>query len=302
MLAVISDDSKRSWRPIRRCPIRSVPDQIGEQAGSREHDGADQQLGPRGDDESQQRQDEGDHYERVEGQQHQPIHRQAPQFRVNKGPDSRQPPDHVNNSAVVEGDHSSRPSWVIRTQVHSPVVRELCPAGEEQRGGRRIGMHGVRGERPGRDDLSHGPAGPGVEHVVQTLAPGAPVDRRGAQRGVGHIPDSYRPPRVAGIFQPDADRSTTHRQVATGVHHDRPVGDGRDGGADQIDQAALAERSDVDHSGLGEAEQAVVPGEGRRPIGRCGNRPGVHERIGRVVAAPGQALPYQWVDRAPGGR
>ena len=118
------------------------------------------------------------------------------------------------------GDHSTRPSVVIRTHSTPHSWARLGPAVEEQRGRDRIGAHRGRCDRPRRGDRAHRHPGARVEHVVQAVAPRAPVRRRRAERGIRHLPHADRAAWVERMLEPDALRRPAHREIAARVDDD----------------------------------------------------------------------------------
>ncbi len=154
-------------------------------------------------------------------EQHQPVHRDAAEHREDAVPQRGEGSDHTNNSAVLPGDHSTRPSVVIRTHSHAPLVGQLRPAVEEQGGRDRVRAHRRLRDRPRRGDRAHRLAGARIEHVVQAVAPRAPVRRRRAERGIRHLDDADRAAGVVRMLQRDALRGAAHREVAARVDDER---------------------------------------------------------------------------------
>jgi hypothetical protein len=78
-------------------------------------------------------------------------------------------------------------------------------AGEEQRRRQAVGERGVAGDGPGGGDLGGRRAGSGVEDVVESLAPGAPVDGGRAERAVLEVGHADHQALVERVFKPDPD-------------------------------------------------------------------------------------------------
>ena len=223
MCAVISEDSIRhgSFRTAgRRHPLpRTRRTRTDEGDDELERSGGDQ-LEER-DGEARRR------ASAASARQRQPVHRDTAEHREDAVPQRSEGSDHVNNSAVLPGDHSTRPSVVIRTHSTPHSWASSRSAVEEQRGRDRVRAHRGRRDRPRRGDRAHRLPGARIEHVVQAVPPGAAVRRRGAERGIRHLDDADRATRVVRMLQPDALCRTAHREIAARVDDD--VAD-RDGG------------------------------------------------------------------------
>ena len=167
---------------------------------------------------------EGDERQAGEREQHQAVHRDAAEHREDAVPDRGEGSDHTNNSAVLRGDHSTRPSVVIRTHCTPHSWASSGPPSKNRAVAIASARIAVGGDRPGRRDRAHRLSGARIEHVVQALAPRAAVRRRGAERGIRHLDDADRAPRVVRMLQRDALRGAAHREVAARVDDDVAAG------------------------------------------------------------------------------
>jgi len=102
--------------------------------------------------------------------------------------------------------------------------------------------------------------------VVESVAPGAPVDGGGAQRAVLEVGHADHQPRVEWVFKPDPDAVLAAvAEVTAGVDdelcHPGLLEDRRD----DVDEVALAGRSDVNHERAPGDEGRAIPDDVRRP-------------------------------------
>ena len=252
-----------------------------------------QELPRRRSDQLEERDGEGDERQTRQREQHQAVHRDAAEHREDAVPRRGEGSDHTNNSAVLPGDHSTRPSVVIRTHCTPHSCGELRPAVEEQRRRDRVRPHRGRCDRPRRRDRAHRLAGARIEHVVQPVAPRAAVRRRGAERGIRHLDDrrsraarrTGAPVRCAAERRAPRDRRSRRRRRRRRSHE-------RDDLEHPVDEAPLAERADVDDRRLGSGVRRTArpperaPASLRAPAAHRGRRTRMPRRTRALRATP----------------
>jgi hypothetical protein len=127
---------------------------------------------------------------------------------------------------------------------------------------------------------------------VESAVPGAPVDGRRAQHAVPEVGHADHQARVERVFKPDPDAVLAAvAEVAAGVD-DEPCQPGAfDDRRDDVDEVALAGRSDINHQRTLRDEGRAIPDDVRCPARPCPSAfCGAHrgrgglEGIGRVVA------------------
>jgi hypothetical protein len=146
--------------------------------------------------------------------------------------------------------------------------------------------------------------------VVESAVPGAPVDGRRAQHAVPEVGHADHQARVERVFKPDPDAVLAAvAEVAAGVD-DEPCQPGAfDDRRDDVDEVALAGRSDINHQRTLGDEGRAIPDDVRCPARPCPSAfCGAHrgrgglEGIGRVVAEELELAADQRVHGAVGGR
>jgi hypothetical protein len=140
--------------------------------------------------------------------------------------------------------------------------------------------------------------------------PQAPVDGRRAQRAILEVGHADHQPRVERVFKPDPDAELAAvAQVTTGVD-DEPGHPGLlEHRRNDVDEVALAGRSDINHQRTPRDKGPAIPNDVRRPGRPCPSAfssahrvRGGREGIGRVVAKDLELTADQRVHGAVSGR
>jgi hypothetical protein len=117
---------------------------------------------------------------------------------------------------------------------------------EEERRRQSIGDRGIIGNNPRRNHISNWDTSPGIKHMVQTVAPSAFVDRRGAQDTILQISNTDRQMRVEWVLKPNPEAGLTRMAHISATIDNEP---GESGFAqdfrDNIHEVALPHRANV---------------------------------------------------------